>query len=363
MSKQPGTVWDLEPHTAKKHAILRQYFQAWLPIMGSWNGRVLYVDGFAGPGQYSKGEDGSPVIVLKAARDHTYKFKAELMCLFVEAQHDRYDHLNKVLAQINPPLPKNIKFQTMHGKFDEHLKNVFMLLQEQKKTIAPALVFIDPFGFSHTPFSTVAKILENPRCEVLVNFMYEEVNRFLSHPDHAVNFDLLFGIPEWRTALEMPTADDRQKAIHDLYLNQLRTVAKYVRSFQMLNMGNRTDYFLFFATNNLKGLEKMKDAMWRVYQSGGEQFSDYKESLGTLPLFAPEPDYAELRDLVVRQFSGRQVVMDALEEFVIADTRFLRTHIRKILIPMENEGSLSVVSAGEKRRRGTFPSGTILQFR
>src|ERR1700687_1065137 len=93
MSKQLGTVWPLEPHTAKKHEILRRYFQAWLPIMVRWNKRVLFIDGFAGPGEYSDGEDGSPVIVLKEARDHTRKFEAELVCLFVEADQPRYEHL------------------------------------------------------------------------------------------------------------------------------------------------------------------------------------------------------------------------------------------------------------------------------
>jgi three-Cys-motif partner protein len=88
MSKPLGTVWNLDPHTAKKHEILRRYFDAWLPIMASWNGRVVYIDGFAGPGQYSKGEDGSPIVVLKAARDHTYPIKGELVCIFVEDDLD-----------------------------------------------------------------------------------------------------------------------------------------------------------------------------------------------------------------------------------------------------------------------------------
>ena len=70
MAKALPTVWDIEPHTARKHAILRRYFEAWFPIMARWNQRVLYIDGFSGPGEYSNGEDGSPLIVLKAARDH-----------------------------------------------------------------------------------------------------------------------------------------------------------------------------------------------------------------------------------------------------------------------------------------------------
>ncbi len=47
MSKSLGTIWNLDPHTAKKHEILRRYFEAWLPIMARWNGRVVYIDGFA----------------------------------------------------------------------------------------------------------------------------------------------------------------------------------------------------------------------------------------------------------------------------------------------------------------------------
>src|SRR5437868_3544213 len=60
------TLWPLEPHTLGKHLVLRAYLDAWLPIMARWNGRILFIDGFAGPGEYSTGEDGSPIIALKA---------------------------------------------------------------------------------------------------------------------------------------------------------------------------------------------------------------------------------------------------------------------------------------------------------
>ncbi len=253
MSKALGTVWDLEPHTAKKHEILRRYFEAWLPIMVKWNSRVLFIDGFAGPGEYSKGEDGSPVIVLKAARDHTHKFESELVCLFVEADRPRYEHLKAVLGKIKPTLPSNIKCQSVHGVFNDHVTQVFKDLEEQKKRLAPTLAFVDPFGYSHTPFTTIARLMSYQKCEVLINFMFEEVVRFLSLANQAQHFDALFGTSEWREALDLSTPDERLKFIHDLYLKQLRKVAKYVRSFQMLNMGNRVDYFLFFATNNLKG--------------------------------------------------------------------------------------------------------------
>ena len=44
----------LDPHTQGKHLVLQYYMQAWLPIMTTWNGRVLFIDAFAGPGEYTR---------------------------------------------------------------------------------------------------------------------------------------------------------------------------------------------------------------------------------------------------------------------------------------------------------------------
>jgi len=322
---------------------------------------VLYIDGFAGPGEYSKGEDGSPVIVLKAARDHTYAFRSELVCVFVEADAARYEHLKQVLAKLKPTLPANIKVQTAKGDFNETLTAGIAELEEQKKHLAPSLVFVDPFGFSHTPFSTVCKIMQNNKCEVLINFMYEEINRFLGHSDHVSTFNTLFGTSRWQAAAKAGAPDERRRAIHDVYLGQLKTVAKYVRSFEMLNAGNRTDYFLFFATNNLRGLEKMKEAMWKVDESGSFQFSDYTDSLRLMSLFGTEPDYALLTRLITNEFRGKRVSIGELEDWVTAETPFLPKHIRKgVLIPLETNSKLTATK--DKRRKLTYPDGTILEF-
>lgn len=68
MAKPTETVWRIEAHTNAKHRILRGYLDAWLPIMSANNGRLVYIDGFAGPGVYADGEPGSPIIALKSYR-------------------------------------------------------------------------------------------------------------------------------------------------------------------------------------------------------------------------------------------------------------------------------------------------------
>jgi three-Cys-motif partner protein len=364
MSKHLGTVWPLEPHTAKKHEILRRYFQAWLPILAQHNPRLLYIDAFAGPGEYSGGEDGSPVVILKAARDHVIPFKSQLVCLFIESEDERYQHLVQVLDRIRPTLPTNVKFRPLLGRFNDQLTEIFANMDEQGRLRAPTLAFVDPFGFSHTPFSAIERLMKYSKTEVLVNFMYDEINRFLSFPGFAAHFDAQFGTPKWREAVELSYPLERLMAIHDLYLSQLRTVARYVRAFLMVNKSNIPDYFLFFATNSIEGLAAMKHSMWKVDPSGEFQFSDFTDASKQILLFDPKPDYQSLREIITHQFKRTEIAVEVLAEWVVAETPFLSTHIKKhVLTPMEKDGAVSVVNPKPERRPYTYPDGTILKFR
>ena len=58
MSPPKEKIWAIDEHTKGKHLVLRAYLNAWFPILGSWNGRILFIDAFAGPGEYKDGEEG-----------------------------------------------------------------------------------------------------------------------------------------------------------------------------------------------------------------------------------------------------------------------------------------------------------------
>jgi three-Cys-motif partner protein len=51
--------------------------------------KVAYLDGFAGLDQYEGGEDGSPIIALKAALDHSARITGQVIFVFVEEKQDR----------------------------------------------------------------------------------------------------------------------------------------------------------------------------------------------------------------------------------------------------------------------------------
>jgi len=359
------TIWKIDPHTQAKHIILKKYLDAWLPIMTRWNGRVLYIDGFAGPGKYQGDEDGSPIIALKSAINHRAELKSEIVFLFVEADKERYQHLNQIIKGMS--LPKNFKAQAIHGKFDTAVAGLLDYLNEQKKQIAPAFVFVDPFGFSHTPFTLIQRIMSNRRCEVLITFMYEAINRFLDHSDLPERYDELFGTDQWRSVIPEKNPELRRQWIHDIYKSQLEGPAaiKYVRSFKMMDSGNRTEYFLFFGTNNVTGLKKMKEAMWKVDRDGTFKFSDATVNPNQTVLFESEPNYASLKKELLQKFRGKNVSVEEIEDFVVAFTPFRETHFkRQILKPMEEADlpELKVTAAKRGRKKGNFPEGTRVKF-
>src|ERR1043166_4959594 len=107
MATPTTTLWQLEPHSKAKHLVLQNYLHAWLPILGSWSGRILLVDGFAGPGQYKGGEEGSPLVALRAFTEHKAKqvIKGEVRFIFIESDQARVQHLRQVVEPWRQRLP------------------------------------------------------------------------------------------------------------------------------------------------------------------------------------------------------------------------------------------------------------------
>lgn len=357
MSVPKTTLWAMDDHTRAKHEILRRYLEGWLPIMTSYNGRIIYLDGFAGPGEYDKGQPGSPLIAIDTFLNHTYSpvRTKEVQFFFIEQDHARYEHLKQLLARKVLPTTASCKIE--EGLFDETMTELLNQLESQQLRLAPTFAFIDPFGYSHTPMSTIKKLMSHTSCEVLITFMYEEINRFLNadYTNKEAQYDALFGTTEWRTITQKAaTAQERRDKLHSLYQDQLKKAAgiHYVRSFCMRNQHNATDYFLFFGTNSLLGMEKMKQAMWKVDTSGTYEFSDFSNPYQ--PWLLSHADDSVLQHTLSNHFKGQTVSVKAVRKYVITETPFYKFKT-EALKPLESAGKINVISSNPKRRKGYFP--------
>ena len=363
MSAPATTIWDLEPHSRAKHEILKRYLQAWIPILNQGRAsELVYIDGFAGPGRYSKGEDGSPIIALKAALDHQERINSKMTFLFVEERRDRADMLSQVLDEIS--LPMHFSTTLARGRTFANAVTEFLDTKTLNgRDLPPTFAFVDPFGWEGVPFDLVQRILSFPRCEVLITFMYEEINRFLSNPDQVDNFDIYFGTSEWRHIISLTDPRQRNRQLHDLYLHQLNDKAgvKYARSFEMRNDRDVTDYYLFYATNHLLGLKKMKESMWRVDKSGEFRFSDATDPR-QMVLFGDEPQIDILRQQIIEKFRGQETTLREIEEFVVSQTAFRETHYKKQVLKLLETAQtprLLPINPPANRRPGTYSDPSL----
>ena len=359
----------MEPHTQAKHTILRHYLQAWLPIMSSltakWasdgRGRLVLVDGFAGPGRYDTGDEGSPLIMLKAFIEHTQidRITAELVYLFIEERQDRLEYLQGEVANLD--LPEQVKCSFERGRFQDVFTDILDDIQEQDGQLAPTFAFIDPFGYTGAPMHLTGRFLTFERCEALVYMPLPFVNRFIGREGQAEALTSLYGSERWRKAVPLK-GSQRIEYLHELFQEQLsfKNPDRLVRSFE-IPTAKGTGYRLYFTTSHKRGLEKMKSAMWAADPFEGKRFRDTTDQ--DLVLFQPEPDTGRLLHQLRTHFGKKEFSIEEAECFTLLHTAFLpKAHLKKrTLIPQERTGKLEVVNTPRKRAF-TLPATTRMRF-
>jgi three-Cys-motif partner protein len=372
------TVWDIEPHTVVKHAILRRYLEAWLPILtqqskilqkqfGTLKSReILFIDGFAGPGEYSKKEPGSPVIALQAAIHHSRPFPIPVRMLFIEHRPDRFAHLQRTLGPLLEQAKSSqnvLAVDARQGDCDTVLNEMLDTYDARQIKFGPALAFLDQFGYGAVSMNLISRILSYPQCEVFTYLSYKEMNRWISDDHKSEAFTRAFGGEEWRMARTLPERQRRQHLLAS-YKDALRARAgaKYVVSFLMFDQNNSPLYWLLFCTNNLRGLEEMKKAMWFVDKTGSFRFSDSDEP-AQLKLLEQCFDQSWLAERLRSDLQGRTMTASEVKEFVLSETPCYL--FKTALSALEADKAAAVIDSPAGRKPGKFPDSDLgaIKFR
>lgn len=363
---QENHLWVCPPRTKTKLEILTHYLSAWFGILAS-NGfrHVFYIDGFCGPGQYLDGEDGSPVIATRLANSTAQKwpgFKATL--IFVDNEPQAIEHLrtrNAIKGHHS-----NVVVDLKHGTFAEEVDGIVGTLEANPRS--PVFSFIDPFGFSHSPFNTFEQLMRNKSSEIFINLMCGFMNRFKEHSDDRItqNIKDMVGTGDLSDIIKSADPID---AICLAFEKNLRKVGEYTLKFMMRDEGNIRDNAFFFSGKHPRGFEKIKQAMWKVDPIHGNSFSAYRSG-GSIQsdMFENGPQTQELYGLIVNEFGDRSgVSVDEIFKWVVEKTdTFLPSHARAELEMLNQRGAIRTIydPSGSKRRRAknTWPKRLLLDF-
>ena len=170
--------------TRAKHFILKSYLQA-LAFKVLTFSDIAYVDGFSGPWE-TKTKNFSDlsfmiaISVLKDAqrqvKDRTGKLR-NIRCFFSEDDPEAHAQLAQAVAKYHRP-QEGFEIKTHEGKFEDAVTEIQSFV-----AASFALIFIDPTGWTGYPFDKTKPLFARAKCEVLINFMYDFINRFAHSGD------------------------------------------------------------------------------------------------------------------------------------------------------------------------------------
>jgi three-Cys-motif partner protein len=374
----------LQDHSEVKLSILKNYIVPWMRKItlhkSNKDNKCLLIDGFAGCGIYEDGEYGSPLIMIEAAIEYTDQCRKyewaipQITIRLNELDISTYKELiQNICNTFDFELEKEREFISVCINHDyenitlwvtnKSFEDFFSKLIDLKSgwTLIPSICFIDPFGYSNTPFSLIRKYMSNEKAELIINFMYEEINRFITLDSQKALLDRQFGcdISELSKSLKGLSAEERQLSIIQKYTKGLKDISRFanIQHFILRKTSGQTKMILFFATKSKPGLECMKEAMFK--HSSSYSFDPRKKQLEIYEL--PEQQLLNLSELIYHEFKPRKKAsIESVEEFTLINTVYPITNYSKNALKiLEADGKIYV---NDRSRKNTYPKYCIIYF-
>jgi len=321
-----------------KHSILRNYLNAWFPILTSQNGSVLYIDCNAGRGRHKEGQEGSPIIALNCLLNHRFcdriLSRAKVNFLFFETEECNVEPLEAEIQALGQ-LPQEIHHTLICKDYEKQLSEALDQLEANDDRLVPTFAFVDPYGFMLS-MDLLNRLLNSSRCELFINLMYRFIDMNMRHASQEANMNNLFGTSDWRYLLEIQDPEKRFSATVGLFGGQLN--AQYVTHMTMRGRNNAVKYALIHATNHQTGREKMKEAIWS-FDLDGTFTAHERDDPNQLTFLGTNPDLRSLETIIWETFSGKKASTQEIYN-VVSDTLYLKKHIHEILRDYRNSGTV-----------------------
>jgi three-Cys-motif partner protein len=255
---KPPEYYRGKEQTYVKHFFLEQYLETVAFHIGYSQREFVYVDCFSGPWRH--GDEDLADTSIRISLDKLNYVREGL------AAHGRHPTINAIFiekdlasfAALQEAVERHhgrVRATTLPGEIENNVPQIVSVIDRKF-----AFIFIDPTGWN-VPMARITPLLQHQPGEVVINLMYDFINRFLNSRDAATeaSLDRFFGCKDWRGLRERP---DRETAIVEFYIERVRAVGNYlyVTSTRILKPLHQRSYFhLIYATRSPKGIEKFRD--------------------------------------------------------------------------------------------------------
>lgn len=290
---------ELKEWSKRKLEIIEKYLDGAVRILGSID-VVYYVDGFAGPGRYDDGSNGSPVRAIELAQRLQREGKQyKLRCINVEEKPERFANLDEATRGA-----KGI-VTNLSGEFNQYVDTI--MTETGSK---PAVFFLDPFGVEGIDWDQLVKIIRRSGpTDLWIRFDAAYVRRLDGFYDSAApeapgKRQLLlraFGatnLDELHSRLAGSNEDERREKAILLYMDGIMSeliAAKrraFVGAYPIRTIDGQIKYYLVFAGSHPKAAILASHIVYTVEDGYQRDVEDYRLQGLPQPSFFPalEPE-------------------------------------------------------------------------
>lgn len=352
-----------------KSAIVTKYFGAWATaIKGTvkkyGNGKIAYLDLFAGPGRYKDGTISTPLLLLKMAIEDP-DLRTMLVTIFNDKDEAHTKSLEKEISKL--PGIKTLKYKP---EINNDEVGTEMVKEFEKMSLIPTLFFVDPWGYKGLSLKLINSVLKDWGCECIFFFNYTRINMGMNNPIVKQHMDSLFG--EDRAAVLRPKLaalkpEQRELAIVEALCEALQEMGgKYVLPFCFKRPnGERTSHHLIFVSKHPLGYKIMKSVMAKE-SSGREQgvpTFEYNPSFRKQGfLFELSRPLDDLEEMLLSEYAGQTMTMIDIHDDHNVGRRFISSNYKDALKNLEAKGKIKCDPPANGRKKNTFADHVEVTF-
>lgn len=360
--------------TRAKHFILKSYLQA-LAFKVLTFSDVAYVDGFSGPWETKTEDfsDSSFMIAIRVLKDAQSQVVARtgkrrrIKCFFSEKDPEAYALLEKAVAEFNRP-QDGFEIKTEEGKFEDAVGKI----QSFVGTSFP-WIFIDPTGWTGYPLDKIRPLFARTKCEVLINFMYDFINRFAYSTDSEIIDSMapILGGQDWMSRLDPRLP--RGLAVEKLFRETLKSSGnfEFVVSTRIDKATvDRPHFFIAYGTKSADGLKAFRQTEYEALRKHAknranaiqlqrekrlnvsDMFADHQAELqeATIDEIVSEQKalaMARLLEILLQQgpIKFSRIVSSLLQPFMLRET-----NVKDICVELAKAGKIANVWGGGNRK-------------
>lgn len=333
-------------HTQYKIKYIKDYVRRWLNVaVNSRQRNIVFIDSMCNAGIYKNGVKGTCIEVIELFIEYAKKNQAKQFYVFLnDYDQDKIMVLKELISNYNTP--NNLRINITDKDVVKYLtllieKNIF-------SNSCFTLLYTDPYNFGiPNLLTTIKTFIDKFYCELLFNYFSSDVTRNKNNTSAKNKISKIKN--ELSSVItDINIDDDENKEILNKLISTYKDTKniKYSFAYRFNNTNNAELYYIIFFTPNKRGLELIKESIWKVFN--GEKSFKKQIDIDKFQLKLFNTD-----DLLISTYSGPmkesiikfayekgELSYDDIETYVLENSLLKDSHIIKPIINPLLEGGI-----------------------